>query len=145
MNIDELKLHVRAVLSSALPSLTIKIEQLADQTGDLGVSVFGVEKNMVKWVREIILDLDTELCSQTDFALTPLVRDIETTRKYYPQFLSAWTSQIDRGQCGQAEAVVSSQTDILVDLEEIDQTAWVLSSTVDFCASAAQEELALAA
>jgi hypothetical protein len=80
------------VLSASFPFVTIQIERVEDDPLDLGVSVFGVEKNAVKWVKNKILDLDEELCSNTEFVITPLVRDRETTRKYYPQFLSPWTA-----------------------------------------------------
>ena len=145
MIIEELKKHVRAVLCAAFPAHNIQIAQLGENSGDLGISVFGVERNAVRWVKDTILSLDAELCAHTEFALTPLVRDVEVTRKYYPQFLSAWTAEMDRGQHCLSEPLVAAPTANLGDFSERDSAAWTPAVSASLCAWAANEELALAA
>lgn len=142
MNAEELKDCVRAALTSAMPKYAIQIEELDGQAGDLGVAVFDVEPEMVKWVRETILDLDAELCIATEFALTPLVRDVETTRKFYPQFMTPWTIEVDRGQSAQCESIPAAAPDSLLVIAD---GAWTPSVAVEVCAMAANEDLALAA
>jgi len=145
MNIEELKMHVRVVLTASLPSVTIQIAPLSENDGDLGVSIFGVERRAVRWVKDIILDLDAELCSGTQFALTPLVRDLETTRKFYPQFLTPWTVEVDLGQACLAEPKTNDQFASLADFVENEAAEWVPVVTPEFYAMASNEELALAA
>lgn len=87
MTIEQLKTRVSAELRAVIPNAVIQINPLSKNAGDLGVSVFAVEHGDVRTVKDIILNLDGELCIGTEFSLTPMVRDMDTTRKYYPQFL----------------------------------------------------------
>jgi hypothetical protein len=90
MTIEELKVRVRGLLAAAFPWVTIQFEKISDDPFHVGVGVFGVERQLVKWVEERILDIDAKICADTEFALTPLVRDEATTQKYYPDLMSAW-------------------------------------------------------
>jgi hypothetical protein len=142
MTVNELKSRVRSELSAAYPTVTIQIEQLGDDPCDLGVSVFGVEHKVVKWVKDRILDLDEELCCNTEFVLTPLVRNKETTQKYYPQFLSPWTAQVEVAGGLPSKISMVNQTETLILISEKSDSKWVYPKTY---ANVTNEELALAA
>src|ERR1035441_9669781 len=92
MTIDELKTYVRTMLNAAFPTVTIQFELVGDDPFHLGVAVYGVDQIATKWVKDKILDIDEKLCANSDFAITPLVRDEATTEKYYPEFMSPWKS-----------------------------------------------------
>jgi len=147
MTLEALKTIVRTMLSGAFPCVTIQFDQIGDNPLHLGVSVYGVEPNAVRWLKDKILALDYDLCAGTDFALTPLVRDKETTAKFYPQFTSPW----------QAEAFgvsFASQLNMAFDVrlgwpsvlcpEQFEPAAWE-SSEAALMARVANQELALAA
>lgn len=87
MTIEQLKTRVSVAIRAVTPNAVIQISPLSENDGDLGVSVFAVEHGNVRTVKDIILNLDGELCVGTEFSLTPMVRDMATTRKHYPQFL----------------------------------------------------------
>jgi len=143
MNVEELKQCVRAALATAFPSYTVQIAAVAENPGDLAVSVFGVDRDAVHWVKDKILDLDEELCVGTKFALTPLVRDLTTTRKFYPQHISPWTVV---NKLKQTETIAINDCEIFVLQEDVHAAVdWVSARSTDECLSAANEELALAA
>jgi hypothetical protein len=145
MTIEELKSHVRFMLSAALPFATVQIEPVGDDPRDLVVSVFGVAPNAVKWARDLILDVDEAFCSNTAFVITPLVRDKETTRKFYPQFLSPWTARVDLGELYQPKLLVESQTEYAFAISEPSNAPWESAGHSENYGDAANEELALAA
>ncbi len=145
MTIEELKTCVRTVLSASFPTVTIHIDRIAEDPLDLGVSVFGVDKNAVKWVKDMILDLDEDLCANTEFVLTPLVRDSEITRKFYPQFLSPWTALADIGEFYQPRLLVEPQSENIVFISESLNAAWEPAEHSAIYAYASTIELALAA
>src|SRR5438270_7870908 len=93
--LEELQEQVRSLLGAAFPKFAITFEAIEDDPFHVGVNVFGVERDLVKWVEERVLDLGTKLCENTEFLLTPLVRDLDTTQRFYPQFLSPW----QRSEC----------------------------------------------
>jgi hypothetical protein len=86
MDISELKAHVSHKIQTAFPTAHVRISQLSEDPGDLGVSVFNVAKDQVRAAKDLILDLDEELCLKQNWALIPMVRDVETTVRFYPQF-----------------------------------------------------------
>lgn len=138
---EELKERVCGALRAELPNITVKISQLSENMGDLGVSVYGVERKQVRLAKDIILNLDGELCGENAVSLTPMVRDMETTRQHYPQFLPSWTSEMVPGTCGTADLIPVA----LVESIEVNQSEWVEADASILYAGAANEELALAA
>ena len=141
MKIGEIKNCIKLVLNAEFPAVTVRFESVCDDEFHIGVSVYGVEAAVVKKVKERILDLDEDLCSGTEFAITPLVRDLDTTAKYYPDYLFPWTSV-------QSSCAIYSEADVLVvsdlKLDMNFEAVWAFSSE-PFCSSAQNEELALAA
>lgn len=144
MTIDELKNFVGTMLNAAFPKVTIQFERIGDDPFHLGVSVYGVEANAVKWVKDRILDIDEKLCADTDFAITPLVRDEATTEKFYPQFVSPW--KLVQAQSNLVLAAAESYQVVKL-VEQLDSvqsdTRWEAPASI--CSCAANEELALAA
>jgi hypothetical protein len=144
MTAEELKTYVRTMLNAAFPTVTIQFERISDDPFHIGVAVYGVESNAVKWVKGKILDIDEKLCSDTEFVITPLVRDEATTEKFYPEFISPWKAfhssvyvslscQVQvRTEAGDLEGVLRESAE-----------KWEHSESVS--ASAANQELALAA
>ena|ERR1022692_521653 len=146
MTIDELKICVRTMLNTAFPTVTIRFERVGDAPFHLGVAVYGVESKATKWVKDKILDIDEKLCANTDFAITPLVRDEATTAKYYPEFVSAWKSFLaptDAGALIQCQVVIEDY-----DVEAILMPGGLMAEweyPKYACSSAANEQLPLAA
>ena len=147
MNVEELKTYVRTMLNSAFPTVTVHFERISDDPFHIGVAVYGVESNAVKWVKDKILDIDEKLCANTDFVITPLVRDEAATAKYYPHLMSAW-------QACDAPKKVAFFHHVLTDVEvEVLENVWLESSVKwefasppsPVCANAANQELALSA
>jgi hypothetical protein len=146
MRIDELKEYVRTMLNAAFPTVTIRFEKIGDDPFHIGVGVYGVESQAVRWVKDKILDIDEKLCANTDFAITPLVRDEATTEKHYPELMSPWKPWV--GVTGEAILI---QSQVSIGACEIWTDAvvggfaaqWEYPESV--CAEAANEELALAA
>jgi hypothetical protein len=89
MTPETLKLQVKAILTETFPGYHIQLDQLSENPGDLGVSVYGVVPQVMRRVKDKILDLDEEFCTNTTYCLVPLVRNLETTQRYYPQYLSS--------------------------------------------------------
>lgn len=146
MTIDELKEYVRTMLNAAFPTVTIQFERVSDDPLHLGVAVYGVESKATKWVKNKILDIDEKLCANTDFAITPLVRDEATTEKYYPEMVSPWKSFL--APAGAAALPQSQAVIVDYDLGAVLQCGgsmaeWEYPKSVS--ASAANQELALAA
>jgi hypothetical protein len=78
---------VRERFSARFPALHPHFATSQDDESVIGVSVFGVDPSEVRAVRDFILDLDAELAVGEGFVLTPMVRNLEVTRKFYPQHL----------------------------------------------------------
>jgi hypothetical protein len=144
MNLDELKQYVRTMLNAAFPKVTIQFERIGDDPFHIGVAVYGVEANAVKWVKGKILDIDEKLCADTEFAITPLVRDEATTEKYYPELVSPWKHF--HAPTGVALLRHLQAGIVAGDLEGVlkeSAAQWEHQASVS--ASAANQELALAA
>jgi len=143
MTIEELKTYVRTMLNAAFPTVTIQFEQIGDDPLHIGVAVYGVESLAVKWVKSKILDIDEKLCTDTEFAITPLVRDEATTDKFYPQFASTWKASVVKAtsvSLRHFEFEICAGS--FVTVQQDNESKWEASELV---LAAANEELALAA
>ena len=144
MTAEELKTYVRTMLNAAFPTVTIQFERISDDPFHVGVAVYGVESNAIKWVKNKILDIDEKLCVNTEFAITPLVRNEATTEKYYPEFVSPWKSfHAPVGGALLRHFQVGIEAGDLEDVLRESAEKWEHQKPV--CASAANQELALAA
>jgi hypothetical protein len=130
------------MLNAAFPAVTIRFERISDDPFHIGVAVYGVEASAVKWVKDRILDIDEKLCADTEFAITPLVRDEATTERFYPEFLSPWKwLRTSVPHLALASATVDDES--LKVILSGSSPKWEFVEPI--CSSAANEELALAA
>src|SRR5690349_16179993 len=91
---EEMKRELKAILTASFPLYSVVFEHAGEDVDLIGVGVYGVKKEFINWVEERIIDLDEKLCSDTGLMLVPLVRDEETTEKFYPQFIKPWTQRV---------------------------------------------------
>ena len=143
MTIDELKTYVRMMLNAAFPTATIQFERVSDDPFHIGVGVYGVATNATKWIEDKILDIDEKICANTEFVITPLVRDEATTDKYYPELSTPW-----KVSYGTRPAVAPYQYQTEIDVDDLgmilqeNSGEWQHEKPAE---TAANEELALAA
>jgi hypothetical protein len=142
MTMLDLQNYVRTMLNAAFPTATIQFDRISEDPFHIGVSVYGVEANAVKWVKEKILDIDEKLCADSEFAITPLVRDEATTEKFYPQFASPW-KWLPAGTSHAVPACASVAMESLQNMLNGSSTKWEIAEPL--CSNAGNEELALAA
>ena len=132
MTAEELKDKVRGSVSKESPDVTVLFEELFDDKNHLGVCVYGVEKENVATVTDLVLDLDWDLCAGTGFALTPLVRDVETTKTFYSHLVPK-----------PHQSLVGNEYPLVCEMSASKGgAAWEIQEGSQF---AANEELALAA
>ena len=89
MKIEHYKGLVIDRFRERFPEYKIQLNSLEGDVRHLGLSVFGVEKHKFSDVQDLILDIDCEFGVGNGFAVTPLVKSLEVTQKYYPEFLPA--------------------------------------------------------
>jgi len=87
---ESLLTAVLAGLRARLSRYKIVFEAIEDDEGAIGVGVFNVETDRVRWVRQAIHELDGQLLVGTEFCLIPMVRDQAVTREFYPEHAEAW-------------------------------------------------------
>lgn len=132
------------MLNAAFPTVTIQFERVGDDPFHIGVAVFGVESNAIKWVKDKILDIDEKICANSEFAITPLVRDEATTEKYYHELMSPWNvCHTPKGVAFSRQFQTGIDVGALVLQESSSVGKWEYPEPVS--ASAANQELALAA
>lgn len=90
MNTEKIQAKVRSALAVSFPNSTLVFDANPGGFNDIGVGVYGVSREDVRQVEDMILDLDWELCAGNGCVLTPRVRDMETTRRFYPHLLPRW-------------------------------------------------------
>jgi len=85
-----LKNQTRDILTAWFPSCHVQFETLGEDPNVIGVGVYGVPKPLVKWVKKKIHELDGRFFADAGYVLLPLVRDWETTCKFYPHLVRQW-------------------------------------------------------
>ena len=96
---DEIKTAVRNALAGAFPQCLVRFESAGDDPTLIGVGVYGVDKKLVGWVERKIMEVGDPLLGNSDLVLIPLVRDEETTAKYYPHLLSPESGDHGTAHC----------------------------------------------
>lgn len=86
MNFENVKQVVLNKVDDFCLGLIVLFSNFSAEGSHVTVSVFGVPKSKVRELRELLLDLDNLFCAGKGLALTPLIRDIETTERFYPQY-----------------------------------------------------------
>jgi hypothetical protein len=153
MNIESLEQKLVAVVVDLVPLAHIEFSTEDDHM-DLIVHVYSVPMEMVKRVKVAIHGASIDF---PDLCITPMVRTLEVTRKYYPQFLRvpAWSKVSTIIPCGEVSddgCVIAYDSAIWANMfafEDADATlkAWLQSHALvmHLGIQAANEELALAA
>lgn len=90
--------QIQAVSENVTSALTLKYrgyvvncEQIIDDPGMIEVAVFDVPSSEIKSIESYISKLENEICHSGKYCepgsifLIPMVRDIDTTKKYYSQ------------------------------------------------------------
>jgi hypothetical protein len=76
------------------------IQPSADDAQTLCVRVFGVPKKCISEVENLIFDIQDRLVESSDFMLLPMVKSLEVTKEYYPEYLPITTSRLNVGAYG---------------------------------------------
>lgn len=147
MTLEHFKGLVTNRFKERFPRFKTHLECLEGDSQHLGLSVFGVEKGMLSEVQELILDIDCELGISNGFVVTPLVKSLEVTLKYYPDFLP--TQAVDAlEELGESEsAAVTNELQRSSSIYQL-TSEWKRMPPHSFETSfsrAANDELALAA
>ena len=87
---QEIWTMVLRALNHSFPTCVVRRESAGEDSALIGVGVYGVSPQLIEAVERRIAHLDQTLCVGSDYALIPLVRDIETTKRFYPEHCSAW-------------------------------------------------------
>jgi len=82
--------HAEVILTTiktAYPQYHAEIEETVDSPSTIAAAVYGVAKEDLAAVRQLINDLDWEIFGTTEMALMPLVVDRPSTEAHYPEYL----------------------------------------------------------
>jgi len=88
---NEIQNKLRTIFVRAFQRYTIHIEAIPDEPELIGIAIYNVESDQVKWVRERIYDINDELYPESEIGFIPLVRDKITTKEYYPEYVESWS------------------------------------------------------
>jgi hypothetical protein len=75
--------------AAALPEYKVDIQASADDAFVLCVRVYGVPKAQVEQVEMRVFDLEERLLPGTRYILLPMIKNLDITREYYPEYLPA--------------------------------------------------------
>ena len=81
---------VKADLMCRLDRYTIAWETIPGEPYLIGVGVFGVPREESGWVRQVIAETEERFLPDGELGLIPLIRDLKTTTKHYPQHMRTW-------------------------------------------------------
>lgn len=85
--IEEIRQLVAAGVTRVFPGYPVAIHESPEDSATLWVQVFGVPSDTVRAVKNAIHVLQQELPADADVLLLPMVKNLEITRQYYPQYL----------------------------------------------------------
>lgn len=68
------------------PQYPVKVQESPEDSESFWVQVYSVPIELVKEIKIFIFDLNDTIFD--NFSLLPMVKNIETTREHYPQFLT---------------------------------------------------------
>jgi hypothetical protein len=93
MSIDTIKVQAQSILQSKFPGFIVRLEHIEDDDAIIGIGVFRVPEKMVGLVENTVNELEETLCRGANVSLVAMVRDEETTAKYYSHLLCGGTFQ----------------------------------------------------
>jgi hypothetical protein len=95
--IEDITNAVRDTIRRAFSAYPVDIQTSPEEETTLWVQVFAVRAEDVRAVKDMILQLQDEVIdAECGILLLPMVKNIEVTKKYYPQF----APQDPAGACG---------------------------------------------
>jgi len=80
---------IQAVMNSEFPDFPCVIQESPEDSRALWVQVFSVPETEVEIVEDFIDDLEDRLPPDHEVFLLPMVKSLDVTRQYYPQYLSS--------------------------------------------------------
>ena len=84
MTTAELAALIRRTVADICPCAVVEIVADRDAAKDLSVNIYSVPRELVRTVKDAVLELNLTAFDPGLFIVTPIVRDEETTRKFYP-------------------------------------------------------------
>jgi len=78
---------IRKELTALFPSFPVTVFDSPDDRRILCVRVFAVPVNMVREVKASIRRIERNLIYNEEYILLPMVKNLEVTRQYYPEYL----------------------------------------------------------
>lgn len=78
---------IRTKLKEAGHDYPTEVSFSADDEKTLCINIFSVPESKVIRMEDMIFDIQDELGIESEYLLLPMVRDIETTRKHYAQYI----------------------------------------------------------
>lgn len=114
----EIRDKIIAVIEKAYPQYPVEIEAPMEDDQTVDIRVFAVPQDQVKSVKDFIYDLQREIVGGYNFVLLAMVKNIDVTREYYPEYMPAshglgiWSPQIlrDIGDRWFATGIEGSET-----------------------------------
>lgn len=88
-SLSRIKRLARLYLTAKFPHYPVRFESVDDDPDTIGVGVFGVDRSARMTVRRCIFDLDATLAAPKGLIFIPMVRDLETTMRHYPDMITA--------------------------------------------------------
>jgi hypothetical protein len=86
-NLESVKDGLREALKKRFPAYPVVIQTAPDGDDTLWVRVFCVASEHADEIRQIIQDAEARLPGEYFVMLLPMIKSMETTKKYYPEFL----------------------------------------------------------
>jgi hypothetical protein len=78
---------VRARVRTSFGELPVVVQTSPEDASALWVQVFAVPVEQVRGVKDLILQLQSELPEDDSFLLLPMVKDLAVTQAHYPQYM----------------------------------------------------------
>lgn len=110
---DEMTNKLASTLEMVFPDYPVEIKPDYDDEFIISVNVFAVPAAVLEEVKDRVYSLCDSLLEGTGYLAGIVVRNIERTRQYYPEFLppphpvalaQLWTQEILLTECGYTEA-----------------------------------------
>jgi hypothetical protein len=89
-----IKDHVEAKMALRFPGLAIRWSTVDGDQAHLTVSVYGVENSLVSEVRSFVRDEAYSVSGDSDIVVTPIVKNLDATRKHFPEYLPIHSSEV---------------------------------------------------
>lgn len=110
------------------------VEQSAEDQNVFCVRVYAVPENVVDEVEDLILDLQERISTDAEYILLPMVKNLEVTKEYYPEYLPDMATQYDADFTriyDMFESFISSQSEKVYGISTINNASMQMEFQVD--------------